>query len=167
MKKILSLVVIVVLALAGVWMLNSKPEEVVDDSWKTFTTSQGVIFRYPEKLDTTYISTADWPPQVSVIGGSLNCTEAGSETERSGKTEKKGIDGRTYCVTKVTEGAAGSVYTQYAYLTETGDDKLISLTFSLRFVQCGNYEEPDKSQCETERTTFNMDSIVDSIVSTI
>jgi hypothetical protein len=70
-----------------------------------------------------------------------------------------------YCVTTASEGAAGSTYMNYAYVSAKGN-RLIEFSFSLRFVQCGNYDEPTTTACETERTAFNIDSIVDRIVQT-
>jgi len=162
---------IIVLALAGLVFWVFKPQladqQQPADGWKTSTNPQGVTFRYPEKLTTNYISTVDWPPQIAVTSGPFTCTEAGQETARAGKTEKRMVDNRIYCVTKVTEGAAGSIYTQYSYITTTGNNKLVNLTFSLRFVQCGNYDAPKKTECEGERETFDIDSVVDRIVKTI
>jgi hypothetical protein len=69
-----------------------------------------------------------------------------------------GIGGREYCVTKVSDGAAGSTYTQYAYATAEGNDKTKIFTFTLRFVQCMNYDDPEQAECLSERDTFYPDS---------
>ncbi len=64
-------------------------------------------------------------------------------------------------------GAAGSIYTQYSYVTATDNNKLLNLSFTLRFVQCANYEDPQKTACEKGRGTFDIDSIIDRIVGSI
>lgn len=134
-----------------------------DDSWKTYTDdASGVSFRYPEKLTTEYISIVDWPPKVAAMDGPLTCTEAGVETARAGQTMKRMVDNREYCVTKESEGAAGSIYTNYAYATQK-NDKVLIFTFSLRAVQCANYDDPQKSECEAERGSFDIDSVLDRI----
>lgn len=168
-KHKILLVVSSALLLLGisVWLTKSEPLEQPDDGWKTTTNSQGITFGYPEQLSTTYISVADWPPIVTVTDGPFSCTEAGEEIARAGKTEKLMIDGREYCVTKVSEGAAGSIYTQYSYITPTGNNNAVNLTFTLRFVRCINYDEAQKLQCEEERMTFDIDSVIDRIVKTI
>lgn len=136
-------------------------------SWQTSTdVSTGVSFKYPEQLSTTYIHSTDWPPHIDISTAEFTCTEAGTETARAGKTEKKMINGHEYCVTVLTEGAAGSTYTQYAYATHIGERTVIA-TFSLRSVQCGNYDEPQKNACEAERTAFNIDLIVDEMIGTV
>lgn len=115
------------------------------------------------KLNTIYIKPVDWPPQLRTVNQPYVCTVAGKETDRAGKTEKRTINGKEYCVTRVTEGAAGSIYAQYAYATRQGGQTLIA-TFSLKAVQCGNYPEPQRTACETERASFSPDLLVDKIL---
>ncbi len=144
-----------------------------NDLWKT-ATSDGITFQYPETLLTEYTHTVDWPPQVQVLNEPFSCAEAGSEIARAGQTVKRMVDNRTYCVTKKSEGVAGSIYTNYAYafpLYSTGstqaDRKTIIFTFSLRAVQCANYDDPQKTACENERSAFDLDSTVDRMARSI
>jgi len=118
-------------------------------------TDEHVTFEYPETLSTTYIRAIDWPPKVTVTDSAISC-EAG-ETE-IGMTKQIDINGRTYCVTTRSEGAAGSMYTDYTYVTEK-DGKTLTLTFTLRLVQCANYNEPDRSLCTAEREGFSVDDV--------
>lgn len=129
-------------------------------------TEDGVSFSYPTKIWTSYVSTVDWPPAVEVTDGPFTCTEAGQENGRAGVTEKKTIEGKEFCVTHVNEGAAGSVYTQYAYATEL-NSKVVTLTFSLRRPQCANYDEPTKSTCESEQSAFDVDGMMGEIAQTL
>ena len=112
----------------------------------------GVTFSYPEKLTTLYISTAEWPPQIKVLKGPYSCT---SKNERV-------IDGKKFCVTKQAEGAAGSTYTTYTYVSQL-DGKVTSLTFTLRAVQCSNYDEPKASECFLEQASFSADNLFTKI----
>lgn len=137
------------------------------ENWRTSTDQKsGLSFKYPEQLGTTYISTVDWPPQLQVESKAFTCTEAGTETDRAGKTEKRLVDSRTYCVTTESEGAAGSIYNQYAYVF-AHDNQTAIVTFTLRFPQCANYDDPQRTACEQERTTFDLDSVVDKIAQTL
>lgn len=140
--------------------------------WKTTTDSQsGLTFRYPQGLTTTYIKTVDWPPRVQVLAQSFACEEAGAPTARAGQTARKQVGDRTYCVTTESEGAAGSIYTNYAYAfpwtsvggVSSGGQTAI-FTFSLRAPQCANYDEPQKTNCVRELAAFNPDSLVDRMV---
>lgn len=118
----------------------------------------------PAMPDSPYVSTADWPPEKEVVDQKFTCIKVLQETDRAGGTEEKTINGRVYCVTKVTEGAAGSAYTQYSYAYPTGDKTAI-LTFSIRFVQCGNYNEPERTACAQEQASFDPDIIADEYAS--
>lgn len=146
-----------------------------NDLWKTMTDSKtGITFQYPKTLLTEYIHTVGWPPQVQVLNEPFACIEAGSETARAGKTEKRFVDDREYCRTSIVEGAAGSIYTNYAYafpLYSTGstqaDRKTVIFTFSLQAVQCANYDDPRKTACENERSSFDLDSAVDRMAKTV
>lgn len=132
-------------------------------NWNTYTDSQsGVTFKYPENLTTTYISAVDWPPLAQVLNQPYGCAEAGAEIERSGRTEKRLVDDRQYCRTTLLEGAAGSSYAQYAYAFPK-DDKTVILTFTLRYPQCLNYDDPKKTQCLNERESFDLDAVVDRV----
>ncbi len=135
--------------------------------WKTVTDAKSKIsFQYPADVGTTYIHTQDWPPKVQLTNGPFTCTQAGSENSQAGQTTRQLINGRTYCVTKESEGAAGSIYTQYSYAFASGD-KVPVLTFTLRFVQCANYPPAEQAQCNAERTSFDINSIVDRIAQTL
>jgi len=150
------------------------PEEN-NNFWITATDNKtGITFQYPKTLLTEYIHTVGWPPQVQVLNEPFTCTEAEWETARAGQTVKRMVDDRIYCVTKESEGAAGSVYTNYAYafpLYSTGstqaDRKTVIITFILQAVQCANYDDPQKTACENERSSFDLDSTIDRMAKSI
>jgi len=145
------------------------PAETVQSSipWKTATSSQvGLSFRYPEELTTEYIHTVDWPPQIQVLDKKFACNETGVEIAQGGQTTKRTVANREYCVTKSSEGAAGSTYTQYTYAFFK-NGQTITLIFTLRAVQCGNYDDPQKTACEQERESFDLDGVVDRIAQTV
>ncbi len=118
------------------------------------------------ELDTKYISGQGWPPKITTSAGSFTCKEGGSEIEPGGITSKKVINGRVYCVTTQSEGAAGSIYTTYKYVT-TNNGRLTTAEFTLRYPQCLNYSDPQKTECLTERQNFDLDGLVDRIVMSV
>lgn len=130
------------------------------------TTTNGASFRYPAALPTKYIHLVYWPPQAQVLSELFICTEGGKEIAQAGITSKQIISGHNYCVTKESEGAAGSIYTNYAYAFQK-NGRVVILTFTLRFVQCVNYSEPNQSECQNERNIFNIDHIIDQITQTL
>lgn len=164
-EKIILVVIALLIVLTGFFIFrgNNAPSE-----WKTWSDERvGVEFKYPDNIPTKYIHTVDWPPIAQTMnGGQFNCTEAGSTTARAGQTSKRTINGRDYCISHISEGAAGSIYNQYAYATKV-KDKIVFLAFSLRTVQCENYDEPEKTECKDEQKSFDLDSLMDEIMQTI
>lgn len=116
-------------------------------------------------LTTKHISTPDmlWPPVVKSSEGVFSCNAQGTDTSETGKVELKTIAGTQYCVTTLSEGAAGSMYTTYTYIAEI-KNQLAVTTFTLRFVQCDNYNDPEKTLCKTEREQFNPDIMANGII---
>jgi hypothetical protein len=137
----------------------------IPDTWQA-TTSAGFSFRYPANFGTTYVKPVDWPPQIEQVPAPFECTQAGLEEARAGQTEQRAIGARSYCVTTLTEGAAGTIYKQYAHAVTRGVETLI-LTWSLRQPQCANYNDPERSACESEVASFSPDNLIDKIVSSI
>jgi hypothetical protein len=130
----------------------------------TLTATQGnVSFSYPEKLPTSYMHEVDWPPKVAVTSAAFACEEGETEI---GRTHAFDAGGQTYCVTTRSEGAAGSMYTDYTYST-IKDAKLVTLTFTLRSTQCGNYDEPNRTECEQERAAFDVDALATNMLESV
>ena len=125
-----------------------------------------VTLRYPDSLPTKYIHAIDWPPRVQVVNEPYDCTETGRAIESGGQTQERTINNQSYCVTELVEGAAGSMYTQYTYAVGRAEQTII-LSFSLKSVQCANYNDPEKTTCDQERASFNIDETVDLIAQSI
>ena len=105
------------------------------------------------------VQPEDMQPKVGVLPGTFSCTA-------SEGTVQKTINTRKYCVTSVAEGAAGTMYSTYTYVTERAKN-LISLTFTIGRGTCANYDEPQKSACTREQKAFNVDSYADKLVQTV
>jgi len=145
---------------------NLDNSEDDNNLWATTTTGDGITFQYPTELLTKYISVVNWPPQVKIKNKKFICNPFDNEIQQGGQTELRLVDNRSYCVTKESEGAAGSTYTSYTYEFPQNNQTGI-ITFTLRFVQCQNYDEPKTSECENERSAFDVDGTVDKIVQNI
>lgn len=127
----------------GEWML-SPPD------------ARGLQFMYPQQLPTTYIRAQEWPPQVSLTAGEYSCAEQ----------DERMVGDRAFCTVITSEGAAGSTYRTYEYITAQGDF-LAHVRFVLQFPQCMNYDEPQRSECAGEQANFDIDGLVDRIASSI
>lgn len=112
---------------------------------------------YDTTWTSTYITAETWPPVVTFEAGQFSCVESGDVVMPQGKTTQKSIDGKPYCVTVSSEGAAGSVYLTYTYKTLGGDGIVAQATFTIKEVQCVNYDDPEKTACQTERDLFDID----------
>ncbi|MEK7638756.1 MAG: hypothetical protein AAB388_01205 [Patescibacteria group bacterium] len=177
MKKRFVVIFIIIPAIvaAAVYWLGGKdsvttvpppPDIEEHNDWLTYSDYiQRITFRYPEVLPTKYQRAIDWPPHAQVLSEPFACVEAGEDSVRAGRTERRLIGSREYCRTSVVEGAAGSIYTQYAYAFPH-DDSTVILTFSTQVTQCGNYDGVERKTCEAERATFAIDVIIDQIAET-
>ena len=142
------------------------PLVVANPGWLTTSTEGGLSFQYPEMLGTEYISAQTWPAKVELINKAFECTETGSEIKAGGQTVKKMITDKEYCITKASEGAAGSIYITYNYAVAMAEQTL-NLNLVLREVQCANYDEPKKAACEIEQSSFDIDSLMDKMVRSV
>ena len=79
-------------------------------------------------LNSEYIGSQDWkvkivneeekyPPKLKITEGQIDCKITSSESDLPFRIVKRKIDGRIYCIESVSEGAAGTIYTQYTYST--------------------------------------------------
>jgi len=146
--------------------------------WKEVK-SNGMLFRYPESLKERYIFLQKWPPEIKILtnrydfpaaieikNGKLTCQTGLEKSSLSRRFYQKDIHGRAYCIRAESEGAAGSVYTDYTYFT-IYKKYLISINFVLRFPNCFHYSEPQRIECTTERETFDIDYTINKIVESI
>lgn len=119
---------------------------------------------YNTALKTNHVRVVDtaWPPVVTLDTGLFNCVASGKANTPEGQTGEKTISGKKYCVTETSEGAAGSTYKTYTYVTQVGKN-LGKLTFTLQFVQCMNYDEPEQTTCKLDQSSFNVDKLAYSI----
>lgn len=131
---------------------------LIPASWKMIRDQkQGVSYAFPETLSTQYVTTQDWPPTLTVERGIFSCV-----------TAPRVVQDRAYCVSEQNEGAAGSMYTHYVYTTaDVVSQRLFTLRFTLRRVQCFNYDEPRQSACMQEQGAFQTDTLADQVLSSV
>lgn len=135
--------------------------------WLTFTDPVlQLSFNYPIELTTEYTSTVNWPPKISISSDPWVCPDTAPASSLPERTSRRLVDNRVYCLKAVSEGAAGSVFTNYTYTTEEGS-KLVIIEFTLRAGQCYNYDDPQKTACERERETFDLDVVVNRMVESL
>lgn len=99
----------------------------------------------------------NWPPVITTHKNSYSCDTGGPYSQQ---TTEKVIDGVTYCIKTENEGAAGTTYKTITYTTSEKTS-----TFTLRYVSCGNYGDPEKADCLRNQSAFDLDKIVSSLMS--
>lgn len=120
--------------------------------------AQGVRFMYPIALGTSYISTSTegWPPTIGYAATTFACDPVQRIT----------VGDSTLCASRESEGAAGSTYITFRYAAALGSG-VASTTFTLRYPQCLNFDEPQRSACTHEEATYDVDGLADRILSSI
>ncbi|MFH0912333.1 MAG: hypothetical protein V1807_01605 [Patescibacteria group bacterium] len=171
-KVLLLSIALIVIVAAGIggyywWSKNNvvanPPDEMA--SWHTVE-ADGLSFKYPD-LPTKYITPQSWPPQITASDGVFTCIEGGQNNSgQPGMTIQKTIGDNTYCIENTSEGTAGTFYTTYVYTVQL-NDKLVAAQFTLGYVECGNFSDPQMTECENERQTFDLDLLMNKIIRTI
>lgn len=145
----------------------SCPTNSATNNWLVFVDQeQNFSWRYPEKLETKYVTSPSWPPIVKISQEKFSCISNPEVNATASTTVIKMIEGQAYCIHQESEGAAGSVFITKNYTTEK-DGKLISLSSVLQYPQCLNYDEPQKTACQKEQEQFSMDDLAKKIISSI
>lgn len=146
---------------------TTTPPVTIDTSgWLTATSTSAYDFKYPREFDLQFVQPVDWPPVLRVISDKFSCTAAGTETAQAGKTELITLGGKPVCLTREVEGAAGSMYTQYAYAFELPEGTGI-FTFTFRQPQCGNYGVPTSTVCQAEEDAFDLNPLIQAMIGTV
>jgi len=152
MKNKLVIIVVLLLGLA-VFFVVYKTKNIAQPVNKPVT--ENLFPLYPLELSTKYITDEEWPPKIELIPGEFKCLNSVDSIGINARVDEKIINGRTYCVTIKSEGAAGSTYTTYTYDTAGEPGEIVRITTTLRFVQCENYNNPKKSECKQEQAVFS------------
>jgi hypothetical protein len=109
-------------------------------------------------------SVAEYPRlEFWIENGEIECDETNLESSLPLRISQKELNGHKYCMAAFSEGAAGSVYTEYAYSTVI-DNNVYSVQFVARYPSCSNYPTEEKLQCERERESFDLDNLVSQVI---
>jgi hypothetical protein len=168
---------IIVLAVFGIAYYtvkssNTPPKDIVEDNFPQVNQNTNVSNNsittpiVSTTLPTPYISAqSSWPPVIQNPSTTYSCDVGKGNSDMDERTIQKVINGKTYCIYSNSDGAAGSIYYSYTYTTAGSSSVDIKTTsFTLRYVNCGVYSDPQMTQCKTAQSGFNLDTIVDSLM---
>jgi preprotein translocase subunit YajC len=96
----------------------------------------------------------------------IECTETDLSLSLPFSISKREINNKKYCISASSEGAAGSVYTEYSYATVI-ENKVYSIKFIAHYPQCDNYPEEESAKCKKERESFNLNGLIDKEIELI
>lgn len=136
-----------------------------------YTEEGNIESNLPDSFKASYISFQNYSSNIFkaeeypkleswVENGEIECNETPLESSLPLRISKKEINGQKYCIGASSEGAAGSVYTQYAYTTVI-ENNVYLVQFVARYPNCSNYPDKERRECEAERENFNLDNLVD------
>jgi hypothetical protein len=123
------------------------------------TDSRSISTRLPSFVS----AQSGWPPVIQNSSEAYNCSPSRTE---SGTTIQKTINGRIYCVTIKSEGAAGTIYYTYRYVTadSRGGTKITNFTLAFHDADCGtDTGTPEKISCNGQGP-LDVNAIVDSLM---
>ncbi len=131
--------------------------------WVSTSTAE-LSFEYPPSLATQeYVHATDWPPTVTLSQGAFSCE---STTAPGTTRDLRTIGSTPYCIDAQEDAAAGSRYTTYRY-TFARDAGIVSISMTIRRVQCMNYEADRAAACAAAQTAFDPDALAASIANTV
>jgi len=148
-------------------------EETAD--WKVYRDEKSKFeFRYPEKYIISPFGEGK-TPQVIVATSPEDiadqCFYKGEQPQYFSEDSKAGkltLSGTDFCITKVVDAGAGSVFPVY-YYTVKQSNTYITLKFEVQYSNCGGYYgQPEFSACEEfkQNLRMNVEKPIENIIST-
>lgn len=151
--------------------LDSKDETA---NWKTYKDEKtGAEFKYPEKFGANVWRADSWPPKLIVVSGSEDPLKVGcSDLSPNASSVPVEINGQDFIFYEYGDGAAGSTYTTYCYITKKNNNYYV-LDFFIRTTNgcgtnCGPYCETQfEAECKNLDIVNEIDKPIEKIVSTL
>jgi len=155
---------------AGYPMMESYPRQCSTADGLHFTeiieanSDPSLNFQVPDTSSFQYASFRDWQFDALPFDTSmeLNCEVTDLAASQNLRRFEAMINDVAYCIEASSEGAAGSVYTEYKYTRILGD-YLVNARFTVQYPNCQNYSDSEALVCAEERENMNMNEIIASI----
>jgi hypothetical protein len=142
-------------------------------NWKTYKDEQtGAEFKYPESFGANVWRAYVWPPKLTIVQEEQDSLKVGCPDLPSNISSiPVEINGLDYIFYEASEGAAGSTYTTYCYITKK-DKNYYVFNFLIRTTSgcgtnCGAYCETQfETECKNLDIVNTIDKPIEKIVST-
>jgi len=153
---------------------QAKSAEDETASWKTYKDEKnGAEFKYPESFGANVWGAYSWPPKLMVVSEEQDPLRVGCPDLPSNiSSVPVEINGLDYIFYEASEGAAGSTYTTYCYITKK-DKNYYVFNFLIRTTSgcgtnCGPYCETQfETECKNLDIVNAIDKPIEKIVSTL
>lgn len=150
---------------------ESKDETV---KWKTYEDEKnGVEFKYPENFGANVWRAYSWPPKLIVVSDTQDPLKAGCpDLSPNASNTPVEINGLDFIFYEAGDGAAGSTYTTYCYITKKNNNYYV-FDFFIRTTNgcgtnCGPYCETEfEAECKNLDIVNAIDKPIEKIVSTL
>ncbi len=147
-KLVIAIITSAIILCVAAWWYTQNAEDVEQVRPQPEITLSS--FTIPPEKTNEYVHFTEWPPHIELTHEAYTCVEGGDARQAGGVTYETTMgeldEQRTYCITEQREGAAGSEYITYTYRTAY-DDVVMTLTMTMRKVQCLNYDQPQQDEC--------------------
>lgn len=141
--------------------------------WLTYANRDtGVEFKYPATFGVNVWKSVSWPPKATVVPIGQDPVVRGCANIQTGlgvKQQSIIINNINYILYTTSDAGAGSVYNDYCYVAQQGQNYYV-LDFNIRYHSgcynggCGAYCE---TQYETECRNFNLNRDVEAVIQQI
>lgn len=168
-KYLIILLSVIVLSLIAInlVMANLKKEKQYIIKDITAQTHQLVIQNMPPEIilesKGKYSSITPWPIVVEAVEGSVECLVDPSDAS----SRIIQMNGYEYCSMASSEGAAGSYYTTYEMIVQSGAHLVSSASVVVKTVQCANFDEPMATECKAEEGKLSRENIENVLISAL
>ena len=142
--------------------------------WQTYK-GDGFEFKYPENFGADIWRAFEWPPKATVVLDSDNLIKKGCPNIPDGVAPKKTritLNGLSYQLFKISDGAAGSTYTTYCYATKN-EQNYYAIQFIIRYTtgcgeNCGPYCGTEhEAACQNFDKVKEVEKPIEQMVSTL
>ncbi len=171
-NTILSIIVIIFIGLLTYfsWQIFEFNKSLVIEG-EGFCPNEIIIddYLFPQTPNTKYLSLYNFSVKIEKLSdtmgkellneGELICEESDPLLSINSRTQLIKKEDNNYCLKSFSEGAAGSVYTEYE-LSYLKDENLYTLSYLAVFPQCYNYPEEQMLECQKERENFILEDYI-------
>lgn len=144
--------------------------------WQTYSNLEyGFEFKFPQSFGADVWRAYEWPPKVTVVLAGEDLVKTGCPNIPDGSAPAESLvnlNNLSFRLLKISDGAAGSTYTTYCYVTER-ERKNYAIQFVIRYTSgcgesCGPYCGTEhEAACRNFDKAQEVEKPIEQMVSTL